>query len=140
MVDRELIYRKISLAREYREQIREYSGISVSRYEKDWKVQRIVERTLQMMIEICIDIAAHIVSDAKFRTPKNYVDTFYVLQENGVISRSLFETLEKMVKCRNFIVHQYDQIDPAVIVTILNRHLADFTAFESQILDYADPE
>jgi hypothetical protein len=51
VVDKNLILRKLSDLSDLREQIDEYQGISVRRYAADWKVQRIVERTLQLMIE-----------------------------------------------------------------------------------------
>ena len=74
MVDKTLILRRISELDQYLIQIREFSDISVSEYSDDWRAQRIVERTLQIMIETCLDISGHIISDEGFRTPENYAD------------------------------------------------------------------
>lgn len=101
MVDKALIGRKIAEIETYLNQIREFSKISVSAYKKNWKTQRIVERTLQIMIELCIDIANHLFSDKGMRLPTGYADTFKVLNENNVISKNLFKTMEKMAKFRN---------------------------------------
>ena len=46
LVDRHLIGRKLSEMEVYYKQIKEYSGISLKVYKSDWKIQRIVERTL----------------------------------------------------------------------------------------------
>ena len=59
MVDETLILRKLGELDEYYRQIKEYGKITVAEYSGDWKVQRIIERTLQMMIETCVDIAGH---------------------------------------------------------------------------------
>ena len=67
MVDKNLILRKLTELEEYLHQVSEYSTISVEEYTESWKTQRIVERTLQIMIELCIDIAGHIISDKKLR-------------------------------------------------------------------------
>jgi len=56
MVDETLILRKLSELDQYFKQIKEYEGITVAEYSDDWKIQRIIERTLQMMIETCVDI------------------------------------------------------------------------------------
>ncbi|MCF8146543.1 MAG: DUF86 domain-containing protein [Deltaproteobacteria bacterium] len=56
MVDKPLILKKLSVLDEYLKQIGEYASISPKAYIDDWKIQRIVERTLQMMIETCLDI------------------------------------------------------------------------------------
>ena len=50
MVDETLILRKLSELDEYYSQIKEYDKITVAQYSDDWKIQRIIERTLQMMI------------------------------------------------------------------------------------------
>ncbi len=136
MVDRHLVLRKISELEQYLIQIREFSDISILEYSNNWKIQRIVERTLQMMIETCLDIAAHIISDERYRTPANYADMFRVLHENHIVSKSLLISLEKMAKFRNYIVHHYDKVDPHIAVSILNRNLEDFEKFRISIIAY----
>lgn len=134
MVDKELILRKLAEIEEYLEQIKEFKEISLEQYSNDWKVQRIVERTLQMLIESCTDIAAHIISDRGYRVPKTYVDTFRVLYENGILTNSLFKTMEKIVKFRNILVHHYDRIDAEIMIGILKKDLDDFLLFKDAIL------
>jgi uncharacterized protein YutE (UPF0331/DUF86 family) len=134
LVDRNLIGRKLADMDTYLEQIREYSHMSVSAYKKDWKSQRIVERTLQILIETCIDIANHIISDGKMRLPESYADTFQVLLENKFLSKSLCTKMVKIVKFRNIVVHQYEKIDPSIVVSILNTNLSDFEKFRKEII------
>lgn len=136
MVDQNLILRRISELESYLEQIKEFSDISLADYKSDWKAQRIVERTLQIMIETCIDIANHIISDEKMRTPVNYSDTFKVLFENNILDRDLFATMEKMAKFRNVVVHQYEAVDAEIVIIILKKHLEDFTRFKNAILSF----
>ena len=69
MVDRTLILRKLSNLEDYYSQIQEYKDITLEQYVIDWKIQRIIERTLQMMIETCSDMAGHIISDSRYRVP-----------------------------------------------------------------------
>ncbi len=51
MVDEGLILRKLAELEEYLKQIREFEHTDVQTYVSDWKTQRIVERTLQNLIE-----------------------------------------------------------------------------------------
>ena len=69
MVDKAVVLRKLSELETYLLQVREFCGITLQVYKTDWRTQRIVERTLQMMIETCADIANHIVSDRGMRVP-----------------------------------------------------------------------
>ena len=136
MVNRLLIGRKLAQLDTYLGQISEFSKISVSAYKSDWKTQRIVERTLQMLIELCIDIANHIISDGGMRLPSGYADTFAVLMENKVINRNLLKTLDEMAKFRNVVVHQYEKIDPAIVISILHNNLKDFKNYKKAIIKY----
>ena len=123
MVDETLILRKLSELDEYYQQIREYDKVTVTRYSSDWKIQRIIERTLQMMIETCADIATHIISDQGYRVPKSYADAFKVLGEEKIISNKLLNALVKMGKFRNIVVHHYDKVDAEIVVGILKKDL-----------------
>ena len=134
MVDKTLILRKLAEVDQYLSQVKEYAGVSLEQYESSWKTQRIVERTLQMMIETCVDIAGHIISDKAFRTPTSYSDTFKVLHENGALPTDLFAKMEKMAKFRNVVVHHYDTIDAEIVVGILKRDLDDFIGFRKAVI------
>lgn len=134
MVDKNMVLRKLSTIDEYLKQIREFSGVSIDEYKSDWKSQRIVERTLQMLIETCADIANHIISDRNMRIPTGYSDTFRVLLENNVIDENLFAVMEKMAKFRNIVVHQYEEVDAEIVIIILRKHLGDFVRFRDAIL------
>jgi len=136
LVDKLLLGRKIAQMETYLGQIREYSKISITAYKNDWKIQRIVERTLQILIELCIDIANHLISDKGMRLPTGYADTFKVLMENRIISKTLFKTMEKMAKFRNVVVHQYEKIEPSIVVSILHTNLDDFEKYKKTIIKY----
>lgn len=136
LVDRSLVGRKIADMEIYLVQVNEFSKISVSAYKTDWKTQRIVERTLQILIELCIDIANHMISDKDMRLPTGYADAFKVLMENKIINKNLFKTMEKMAKFRNLIVHQYEKIDPAIVVSILHKNLKDFEKYKKAIIKF----
>jgi len=136
MVDETLILRKLSELDEYNKQIKEYEKITVAQYSGDWKIPRIIERTLQMMIETCVDIASHIIADKGYRVPKSYSDTFKVLREEKIVRSKLFNSLEKMAEFRNIVVHHYDKVDAKIIVGILKKDLKDFMGYKEAIISF----
>lgn len=135
MVDKALILRKLTELEEHLKQIKEFSNISVEDYSREWKTQRIVERTLQIMIEICADIANHIIADKGYRVPKSYADTFRVLYEKDIIEEEIFKMMENMAKFRNVVVHRYDKLDEYIVINILKKHLNDFLVYRNVIVD-----
>jgi uncharacterized protein YutE (UPF0331/DUF86 family) len=136
MVDETLILRKLAELEEYASQIEGFRAITIKEYREDWKSQRIIERTLQMMIETCVDIAGHIISDQNFRIPDSYADTFRVLSENSIIAANLFKTMEKISKFRNVIVHHYDRVDAEIVVDILRNRIDDFNQYRHAIISW----
>ncbi len=136
LVDKNIILRKISELDMYQMQIEEFALTTLQEYTSDWKVQRIIERTLQMMIETCADIAHHIISDKAMRSPMSYADTFKVLHENHIIDAELFPAMDNMAKFRNIVVHRYENVDAEIILIILKKHLGDFVLFRNSILKY----
>jgi uncharacterized protein YutE (UPF0331/DUF86 family) len=136
LVDPLLIGRKLAQIDSYLSQIGEFSKISANTYKNEWKTQRIVERTLQILIETCVDIANHIISDQGMRVPTGYADAFGVLKEAKVIPKKLGETMERMAKFTNVVVHQYEKIDPAIVINILHNNLRDFEKYKKAIIRY----
>ena len=136
MVDKTFVLKKIAALDEYLGQIREYEQITVDAYRDDWKTQRIVERTLQMMIETCLDISGHIISDANLPVPETYADMFRVLAANHVLDPSRLDAFERMARFRNVVVHDYEKIDPEIVVGVLRNNLSDFVLFKESILQY----
>lgn len=126
--------RKLADLETYINQMQEYSTITVKEYSKDWKIQRIVERTLQMMIELFVDITNHIIADKKYRVPTSYGDTFQVLEEEGLISNEQCNNMKKMAQFRNIIVHHYDKVDETIVVNILKQNLKDFFEYRDSII------
>jgi uncharacterized protein YutE (UPF0331/DUF86 family) len=136
MVDEALILRKLAELDQYHRQLKEYENTTADQYSDDWKIQRIIERTLQMMIETCADIAGHIIADKGFRIPKSYADTFKVLREEKLLDKKLCAVMEKIAKFRNIVVHHYDKVDAEIVTAILKNDLADFTSYKKAILEF----
>ena len=134
MVDEALILRKLAELDQYYSQLNEYKNTTADQYSDDWKIQRIIERTLQMMIETCADIAGHIIADKGFRIPKSYADTFKVLQEEKILDKKLYAVMEKIAKFRNIVVHHYDKVDAEIVTAILKKDLADFISYKEAII------
>lgn len=136
MVDRDLILRKLADLAQYVSQASEYRDVTVEQYRREWKTQRIVDRTLQLAIEVCVDIANHVIADRALRVPTTYAEAFEVLGEAGLLKAPLRDAMVRIARFRNILVHEYAEIDPAIVVRILREHLEDFTRFKTTVLTW----
>jgi uncharacterized protein YutE (UPF0331/DUF86 family) len=132
VVDRDLLRRKLAELAEYVAQVSEYRDLTVEGYRADWRTQRIVERTLQMAVETCLDVASHVVSDRGLRAPSTYAETFEILVAARLMSAGLGRSMVQMAGFRNLIVHEYARIDAGAVIRILRERLGDFGRFETE--------
>jgi len=137
MVDRDLLLRKASDLEQYLGQLAEYRGVTLGQYREDWKTQRIVERTLQLAIEVCSDIAGHVIADRRLRVPTTYAEAFEILGEAGILEAPTRDAMIRVARFRNILVHEYTRIDAALVMNVLQHHLQDLTAFLQAILRLA---
>jgi uncharacterized protein YutE (UPF0331/DUF86 family) len=89
---------------------------------------------LQVSIEVCLDVAGHIIASERLRAPKDYADSFAVLKEAGIISSDLCQQLRQMAKFRNRLVHLYSEIDDTYIYSFIQNELDDFNKFKQSIV------
>ena len=88
---------------------------------------------LQVSIECCLDIANHIIAAQGFRAPKDYADSFKVLEENNVLDEELGVKLRQMAKFRNRLVHLYGEIDNEYVYTFITNDIQDISEFKKII-------
>ncbi|MGD9384876.1 MAG: DUF86 domain-containing protein [Desulfobacterales bacterium] len=89
---------------------------------------------LQVSIECCLDVANHIIASEKLRAPRDYSDSFLVIQEEGLISSELGDKLRQMAKFRNRLVHLYGEIDNTYVYEYIKGDLKDIEEFKSIII------
>lgn len=114
--------------------LRSLGCLKVQELEQDWRTKRAVERSLQILVEIVIDVCQRILSlesQAPAATGRDALDR--VIQM-GILGRH--DAYSKMVQFRNFVVHRYERVDNAILVDMVNRRLVDFEQFRNEILAY----
>lgn len=129
MVDRDIIFSKASAVKRHLKRIEEKSDTDLKAFSKDLDRQESVLFNLQMAIQNCIDIAAHIISEEGFGVPGSTNEMFYFLEENNFIDT---ETTEKMVKAvgfRNLVVHEYVKIELKQVFKIACEDIHDLNTY-----------
>ena len=91
---------------------------------------------LQVAIESCIDVANHLIANYGWRRPESMADSFEVLAENKILQPDFLDTMQRMARFRNRLVHLYWEVDGETIFRILQENLGDFERFQFEILKY----
>ena len=94
-----------------------------------------IKYLLVTTIESCVDVAQHLASSENFGAPNSNAGALRELGSRGVIDHTLAEDLARAVGFRNVLVHQYAEVDDAIVLTAWER-LADFDSFVSQLSEW----
>lgn len=134
MVDQAVIERILVQLEEYLRDLDEIkSKYKLIDYKDNKIIRRYTERTLQIAVEACLDLASHIISYTGFREPVDNKDCFQVLLENGIISPDLAASLKRMAQFRNVVVHNYIRINPEIVFSIVQKNESDIVAFAKNV-------
>ena len=129
MVDHDLIVAKAGSIKKHLRRIAEKSNVDFSTFIEDIDRQEIVSFNLQLAIENCTDLAAHIISAEGLGVPGSASEMFYLLEENGFINQELTEKMIKAVGLRNLIVHEYAKIDRSRLFALINEDINDLNDY-----------
>ena len=138
MVNKSIVNSALETIRFNIGELKKADDINWEKYQDDIRSRRFIERSLHVIIEACIDIAQHIISDENFRQPESYRDSFIVLMENKIIPRDDIRTFEKIAMFRNLLVHYYEKVDDEIVFAVFTKNLDDLERFTSYIMDYMD--
>ena len=129
-----VILRKLESLDETLRELESLGQVSVDLLADDWLTRRAIERDLQVLVEIVLDICQRLFSLAN-EVPAT-TGSAAVKKCVGLGVLSDVDPFRKMVQFRNFIVHRYEQVDIGILVGMVNENLKDFKQFKVEVLNY----
>ncbi len=102
----------------------------------DQEKQDVFVLNLERATQACIDLAHLVIARNGFMLPSSYRQSFQILRTNQVISPEVTERMQKMAGFRNIAIHDYRQLDPAILKSILAGNLGDLEDFCREVLKY----
>jgi len=129
MIDKSLILAKAGRVDVHLRRIREKRAVTVDEFLRDLDRQESILFNLQMAIQSCIDIAAHIISDEELGVAGSTNEMFYILQENGYLPLEVTEKMVAAIGFRDLIVHEYGNVDLKKVFGIAHKDIEDLTGY-----------
>ena len=88
--------------------------------------------------ETLIDLSNHCIKRNKLGIPTSSAQSFELLKQGNIIAPSLADAMKRMVHFRNTIVHQYDDLDVAVVEDVILHHLDSLLECAEIIIKHMD--
>ena len=92
----------------------------------DFTIQYSIVLNILRACEAAIDLAMHRVALGKLGIPQASRDAFDLLAQNSVISEPCATAMKHMVGFRNIAVHNYQELQQPILLSILKQNLTDF--------------
>jgi len=129
LVDKDLILAKAGSVKRHLNRIFEKRNTDLKTFLNDIDIQESILFNIQMAVQNCIDIAAHIISDEGLGVPGSTNEMFYLLEENGYLDNEITEKIVKAVGLRNLVVHEYSKIDLDRIFEVAQKDITDLNEY-----------
>jgi len=134
VLDRERILAKLDELYSYLDELKAVAPRSYPEYEGSVEKRRACERLLHISIECVIDVCHLIVSGLRLGLPAGEGDLFAKLEQSGIISRGLADTLRRMKAFKNILVQRYGRVDDRLVYDVITRGSGDFDEFRNAVL------
>ena len=132
-MDNEVIYNKIESLRNCIQRIENKKPFEFETLLDDYDLQDVICLNLERSVQLCVDIAAHIISDSDAKAPDTMSDSFTTLKKLNYITDDVEERMIKAVGFRNIAVHTYQDIDWEIVYSIVTKNLNDFVQFAKEV-------
>ena len=111
---------------------------SAKELREDLDRQDIVSLNLTRAVQLCVDIASHVLTDTEQPAPQTMGEAFDLLAAEAVISGDLSKRLRAAVGFRNVAIHSYHTVNWDIVHRISHEGLDDFRRFAAAIAKVVD--
>ncbi len=140
MINNIWIREKLLSSKKYWSKLEEIILKTSEDLEMDIDLQLKAERIFEILSQILLDICTHIIAHTREPPPQTYSDCMKKLGNLGVITAQTAEKVTYLVKMRNIVVHQYDNINYRLLFKGLCELFEDFPLFQEEILTWIDSQ
>jgi uncharacterized protein YutE (UPF0331/DUF86 family) len=125
MVRPEILRKRMNRLDEYLKVLRQLQRYEREEFLSEPEHYGSAERFLHLSIEALLDMGNHVIADENMGVVDWYSDVPKLFASKGFISSDLCEKWIRMIGFRNTLVHEYIDIDRAIVFEILQNGLED---------------
>jgi len=113
--------------------VREHLPADASRLAADRDALDLVSFNLMLAVQVCLDIASHLIADEAWPPAASLGEAFQCLGEHGVITPATAAALRRAAGLRNVVAHGYAEAHPDLLYRAASDGLTDLQRFASEV-------
>ncbi len=138
MVNKATVIKKLARLKTYLHELRSFESLSLDDYLANFEHRRAVERLIQLIVDVAVDINTHAVVDEGGSPPKDAFNSFLDAANLGIIPMAFALQVAPSTGERNIIVHEYEQIDDTVVYQSIKEALAHYNQYIHHVTEYLE--
>ncbi|WP_017662191.1 type VII toxin-antitoxin system HepT family RNase toxin [Baaleninema simplex] len=135
-IDPAVVLNKLNYMDNYLNELEKVRSISLDEYLNSTLYQRSIERLIQLIVQVGIDLNFYILKCLRRPLPETSNESVLGLVELNIIEPSLARNLQESIKLRNLLVHLYEEIDPITVHRSISNIFEDYPKYQKSILVY----
>ena len=133
MVSKDLVASKLAELAERMERVRAKCPPDAEQLSADADALDIVSFNLMLVVQLCADIASHLIADEEWAPAKSIAESFGRIEEQRVISSATADSLRRAVGLRNVVAHGYGHVDAKMVFSAATAGLGDLERFAREV-------
>ncbi|TEB07725.1 hypothetical protein Psch_01280 [Pelotomaculum schinkii] len=136
MVDPLVVNRKLQKLTGYLIELEKMKEITLEEYRSDFRHRRTVERLIQLIVDVAVDINTHTIVDAGKPPPADAFNSFLEAAEIGLYPKIFAKEIAPSTGERNIIVHDYESIDDTIVFESISEAIELYYQYVKYVSEY----
>jgi uncharacterized protein YutE (UPF0331/DUF86 family) len=132
-LDPDVVRNKLAELTRTLDELASVGAVTTARLQGEAVVRAAVERFVTRLVDLAVDVNAHVVVAILGRAPGDYRSSFSLAAEAGIIDPDLAGRLAPSVGMRNVVVHEYDRLDLGRLAAAVPAAIADYREYVRQV-------
>jgi uncharacterized protein YutE (UPF0331/DUF86 family) len=137
-IEPEIVLAKLDFMTDYLDSLSAFESITLENYLSDRGKQLAIERLLQLIIQVAIDVNRYLLKRLEVQQPNSNFDLFIEVSNCGIITADLAGVLSQSGVLRNRLVHLYDELDPIKVHQAIDIILQNYPIYQRQVASFLD--
>ncbi len=117
--------------------LKRFETVTLEDYLDNYEMQLAVERILQLIIQVSLDVNRYLLKRVHQAKPKRN-EVFLASGQYGLLTAELGISLSEFENLRDELVHLYEDLDPNKIFSAIQEVLVIYPIYARQITEYID--
>jgi len=137
MVNRSLLAAKLAELQDRMDRVRSHTPAAAGQLKSCRDALDIVSFNLMLCVQVCADIASHLIADERWPSARSLAESFTRLEQHGVISAASAAALKQAVGLRSVVAHGYAQVDVEACFRAATTGLLELNEFARHVSQWA---